>query len=151
VKSGWAGYYDYNYIDQNLIIGNHPRHINFIFANGLSGHGLQHSVAVGRAVMELIVDGDFKTIDLSRFSFQRFLSEDFLEEEIEFTPGPVTEYLHEALDPDAVERLAQILRTAASPESSGTLSSGRTGGARKAFPRSIRPTCAIARSGAAAD
>ena len=40
---------------------------------------------------------------------------DFLEEEIEFTPGPVTEYLHEALDPDAVERLAQILRTAASP------------------------------------
>ena len=38
-------------------------------------------MAVGRAVMELIVDGDFKTIDLSRFSFQRFLSEDFLEEE----------------------------------------------------------------------
>ena len=81
VKSGWAGYYDYNYIDQNLIIGNHPHHNNFFFANGLSGHGLQHSVAVGRAVMELIVDGGFKTIDLSRFSCERFLSEDFLEEE----------------------------------------------------------------------
>ena len=81
VKSGWAGYYDYNYIDQNLIIGNHPHHRNFFFANGLSGHGLQHSVAVGRAIMELIVDGGYQTIDLSRFSFERFLTEDHLEEE----------------------------------------------------------------------
>ena len=31
--------------------------------------------------MELIVDGDFQTVDLSRFSFERFLSEDFLDEE----------------------------------------------------------------------
>ncbi|KAL8611526.1 hypothetical protein ACOMHN_014581 [Nucella lapillus] len=81
LKSAWAGYYDYNIIDQNLIIGNHPYHRNFFFANGLSGHGLQHSVAVGRAIMELIVDGEYRTIDLSRFGFERFLTEDFLEED----------------------------------------------------------------------
>ncbi|XP_076454623.1 FAD-dependent oxidoreductase domain-containing protein 1-like [Babylonia areolata] len=81
VKSAWAGYYDFNVVDQNLIIGNHPYHRNFFFANGLSGHGLQHSVAVGRAVMELIVDGEFRTIDLSRFSFNRFFTEELLEEE----------------------------------------------------------------------
>ncbi|KAK7496987.1 hypothetical protein BaRGS_00011723 [Batillaria attramentaria] len=81
LKSAWAGYYDYNYADQNLIIGNHPYHRNFFFANGLTGHGLQHSVAVGRAIMELIVDGEFKTIDLSRFGFERFLMDELVTED----------------------------------------------------------------------
>ncbi|KAH9514582.1 FAD-dependent oxidoreductase domain-containing protein 1 [Bulinus truncatus] len=48
LKAAWAGYYDYNFFDQNLIVGPHPYHKNMYFANGLSGHGLQHSVAVGR-------------------------------------------------------------------------------------------------------
>ena len=72
LKSAWAGYYDYNYFDQNLVIGNHPYHRNFMFANGLSGHGLQHAVGVGRALSEYILDGGYETIDLSRFSFERF-------------------------------------------------------------------------------
>lgn len=41
--SAWAGYYDYNTFDQNLIIGPHTIHKNFLFANGSSGHGLQHA------------------------------------------------------------------------------------------------------------
>ena len=69
----WAGYYDYNTFDQNLIIGPHHLHKNFIFANGSSGHGLQHAAAIGRAVSELVVEGNFKTIDLNRFSFERVL------------------------------------------------------------------------------
>ncbi|XP_041368130.1 FAD-dependent oxidoreductase domain-containing protein 1-like [Gigantopelta aegis] len=81
VKSAWAGYYDYNFLDQNLIVGIHPYHRNFIFANGLSGHGLQHSIGVGRAVMELIVDSKFRTIDLSRFSFDRVILDEPLFEE----------------------------------------------------------------------
>ena len=81
MKSAWAGYYDYNYLDQNLIIGVHPYHRNFIFANGLSGHGLQHSIGVGRAVMELIVDSEFRTIDLSRFSFDRVIYDEPIFEE----------------------------------------------------------------------
>lgn len=73
LKSAWAGFYDYNTFDQNLIIGNHPYHRNMIFANGLSGHGVQHATGVGRAVMELIIDNDFKTIDLSRLGFERLI------------------------------------------------------------------------------
>lgn len=67
----WAGYYDFNTFDQNLIIGRHYIHNNFIFANGSSGHGLQHAAAIGRAVAELIISNKFENIDLSRFSFER--------------------------------------------------------------------------------
>ena len=67
----WAGYYDYNTFDQNLIIGRHYLHKNFIFANGSSGHGLQHAAAIGRAIAELISANKYETIDLSRFSFER--------------------------------------------------------------------------------
>ncbi|KAM8927616.1 FAD-dependent oxidoreductase domain-containing protein 1 [Pelodytes ibericus] len=72
VKSAWAGYYDYNTHDQNGVLGIHPLVNNMVFATGFSGHGLQHSPAVGRAIAELIVDGDFTTLDLSCFSFKRF-------------------------------------------------------------------------------
>ncbi|XP_025114034.1 FAD-dependent oxidoreductase domain-containing protein 1-like [Pomacea canaliculata] len=81
LKGAWAGFYDYNYVDQNLIIGNHPYHRNFFFANGLGGHGLQHSIGVGRAIMELIIDGEYKTIDLTRFEFDRFLTDELVNEE----------------------------------------------------------------------
>lgn len=39
VKSAWAGYYDYNTLDQNLIIGFHPVYTNMCLATGMSGHG----------------------------------------------------------------------------------------------------------------
>ncbi|KAI9556876.1 hypothetical protein GHT06_016668 [Daphnia sinensis] len=74
LKSAWSGYYDYNTFDQNGIIGIHPYHTNFLFATGFSGHGLQQAPAVGRAVMELILDGEFLTIDLSRFGFERVIA-----------------------------------------------------------------------------
>lgn len=74
VKSGWAGYYDYNYFDQNGIIGSHPYYGNIYFATGFSGHGIQMAPAVGRAIMELIVDKEFISIDLSRFGFERLIS-----------------------------------------------------------------------------
>jgi glycine/D-amino acid oxidase-like deaminating enzyme len=44
---------------------------NLVFANGFSGHGIQHSPTVGRAVSEVILDGRTHTIDLSVFSFER--------------------------------------------------------------------------------
>lgn len=73
LKAAWAGYYDYNTLDQNAIIGLHPLHSNIIFANGFSGHGIQQAPAVGRAVMEMLLDGEYKTIDLTRFGFERIL------------------------------------------------------------------------------
>ncbi|CAB3995927.1 FAD-dependent oxidoreductase domain-containing 1, partial [Paramuricea clavata] len=72
VTSAWAGFYDYNILDQNGIISSHPEIENFYLCNGFSGHGLQQSPAVGRAISELVIDGGFQTIDLSRFSFERF-------------------------------------------------------------------------------
>lgn len=68
----WAGYYEYNVVDQNAIIGRHPELVNLIFANGFSGHGIQHAPAVGRAVTELIAHGGYTTIDLSVFGYERF-------------------------------------------------------------------------------
>lgn len=76
VTSAWAGYYDYNTFDQNGIIGAHPLVSNMYFATGFSGHGLQQSPAVGRAVAELIIDGDFKTLDMNGLSFQRILTQE---------------------------------------------------------------------------
>jgi sarcosine oxidase len=69
----WAGHYDYNTLDQNAILGPHPDLTNFYFANGFSGHGLQQSPAVGRAIAELIVYGAYRSIDLGRFSYMRVL------------------------------------------------------------------------------
>jgi FAD-dependent oxidoreductase domain-containing protein 1 len=69
----WAGHYDYNTLDQNAILGPHPEVVNFYFANGFSGHGLQQSPAVGRATAELITYGAYRSIDLTRFGYERIL------------------------------------------------------------------------------
>lgn len=66
----WAGHYDLNLLDHNAIIG--PAGFrNFYLANGFSGHGLQQSPAVGRALAELIVHGRYLTLDLSAMGFDR--------------------------------------------------------------------------------
>ena len=71
----WAGYYAYNTLDQNAILGPHPEVENFILANGFSGHGLQQSPAVGRALSELITFGSYATLDLSRFGCERIIEQ----------------------------------------------------------------------------
>lgn len=80
MKSSWAGFYEYNYYDANGIIGPHPYYANILFATGFSGHGIQQSPAVGRAIMELIVDSGYESIDLRRMSFDRFLTLEPMEE-----------------------------------------------------------------------
>jgi glycine/D-amino acid oxidase-like deaminating enzyme len=73
VQNCWSGYYEYNVLDQNAIIGRHPDIDNCIFANGFSGHGLQQGPATGRGVSELILHGRYTTLDLSALSFARVL------------------------------------------------------------------------------
>ncbi|XP_011312053.1 FAD-dependent oxidoreductase domain-containing protein 1 isoform X2 [Fopius arisanus] len=74
IESSWAGYYDYNKFDENGIIGPHPYFDNMYFACGFSGHGIQQAPAVGRAIAELVVYSEFRTLDLSRLAFDRLIS-----------------------------------------------------------------------------
>ena len=71
VQTRWTGHYEMNTMDHNGIVGWSPDVTNFMFCNGFSGHGLQQSPATGRGVMELIVHGGFRTLDLSPMAYER--------------------------------------------------------------------------------
>lgn len=82
VKRGWAGMYDQNRFDGNLMIGPWEGQVdNFHVAVGFSGHGLQQAPAVGLALSELVLDGRFSTIDLSRLRYRRIVDGAPLREE----------------------------------------------------------------------
>ena len=69
--NSWAGHYAFNVLDQNAIIGPHTEVENFIFVNGFSGHGFQQSPAMGRGVAEWVTHGEYRTLDLSAFGYDR--------------------------------------------------------------------------------
>jgi FAD-dependent oxidoreductase domain-containing protein 1 len=71
LERAWAGYFEMNTFDQNGILGPHASLENLLFMNGFSGHGMQQSPIVGRAIAELIVHGRFHTMDLSDLLFSR--------------------------------------------------------------------------------
>ncbi len=73
VKPGraWAGHYDMNLFDQNALTGRLGGFDNVYIAAGFSGHGIQQSPAIGRGLAELIVDGAYRTLDLSDLDFSR--------------------------------------------------------------------------------
>jgi len=71
--NSWVGHYAFNTFDRNAILG--PHHIveNFIFVNGFSGHGFQQAPAMGRGTAELITYGEYRSLDLTPFNFQRLV------------------------------------------------------------------------------
>lgn len=71
VINEWVGHYAYNTFDQNAVIGRHTKVSNFFFANGFSGHGLQQSPAMGRGIAEQIAHGEYRTLDLAPFGYDR--------------------------------------------------------------------------------
>jgi glycine/D-amino acid oxidase-like deaminating enzyme len=80
VQRSWAGHYDMNALDHNVILGAHPEVDNLLFANGFSGHGMQQSPAVGRALSELVTYGSYRTLDLKVFGWERVLKNEPLHE-----------------------------------------------------------------------
>ena len=71
VLDKWVGHYEFNTYDQNGIVGPHSQLENFIFVNGFSGHGTQQAPSMGRGVSEWITYGEFRSMDLSPFSYSR--------------------------------------------------------------------------------
>jgi FAD-dependent oxidoreductase domain-containing protein 1 len=81
VINAWSGLYDINRLDENMIIGPWPTGpANLHVLCGFSGHGLQQAPAAGRAIAELVLDGGFSTLDLSRFGCARIVAGDALPE-----------------------------------------------------------------------
>ena len=83
VINEWVGHYAYNTLDQNALLGRADSCPNFIFVNGFSGHGLQQSPAMGRGTAELIAYGEYRSLDLSPFNYERIaLGQPFVEKAV---------------------------------------------------------------------
>jgi sarcosine oxidase subunit beta len=70
IVRSWAGLYEVT-PDENPVLGPVPELPGFFVANGFSGHGFQHSPAVGRVLAEMILgltpSVDVSSLDLARF------------------------------------------------------------------------------------
>jgi FAD-dependent oxidoreductase domain-containing protein 1 len=71
LTGAWSGYYEYCRFDQNGFVGPVADLDNLLFACGFSGHGMQHAPAVGRGLSELIIHGDYRSLDLSPLHHSR--------------------------------------------------------------------------------
>ncbi len=69
----WGGHYSMNTFDHNAVMGPHTEVENFIFLNGFSGHGLQQSPAMGRGTAEYLTYGEYRSLDLSPFNYERIV------------------------------------------------------------------------------
>lgn len=67
----WAGQYDMNTLDHNAVVGPHDEVGNFLFLNGFSGHGLQQSPAMGRAIAEWVTYGTYRSLDMTPLGYDR--------------------------------------------------------------------------------
>ncbi|MDI1242503.1 MAG: FAD-binding oxidoreductase [bacterium] len=73
-----AGLYE-NTPDHHAILGGCD-FAGLYFANGFSGHGVMHSPATGRALSEIILDGQSSFLDVSCLSLDRFAKGELLHE-----------------------------------------------------------------------
>ena len=71
-KNTMPGLYDQNAFDASPVIGPWSGRLdNFYLVAGFSGHGLMHAPGCGRALAELILEGAYRTIDLTRLGWAR--------------------------------------------------------------------------------
>ena len=74
--TGWAGLYEVS-PDESAIIGKvetgQPAGKDSVFeAHSFSGHGVMHSYSAGLALAELILRGQYQTMDIGQLSARRF-------------------------------------------------------------------------------
>ena len=60
-------------MDNNAVVGKHPKFKNLYLASGFTGRGLMQAPGIGRALTELINTGSYQSIDLSALSVERVL------------------------------------------------------------------------------
>ena len=75
LTGGWAGYYDCNRLDNNAVVGKHPKFDNVYLATGFTGRGLMQAPGIGRALTELITTGSYQSIDISNMAVERVLGQ----------------------------------------------------------------------------
>ncbi len=84
LRSAWVGHYDMSVFDHNAFIGPVPGLAGFYLANGFSGHGLMHAPGIGRALSELVLYGEYRTLDLSELSMARIAAGTPIRENIQY-------------------------------------------------------------------
>jgi len=77
INRGWAGSYEIS-PDHHAILGESSLK-GFFLANGFSGHGFQHSPAVGQVMAELILD-ETPSIEISSLALDRFVEGQLIHE-----------------------------------------------------------------------
>ena len=71
----WACHYERCLLDKNAIIGPWVDGLrNVHVCSGFSGHGIMQAPAAGLAVAELLLDGGYQTMDLTRLGYQRVIA-----------------------------------------------------------------------------
>ena len=76
--SHWAGLYEVT-PDAHPFFGKTPVD-GFLAVGGFSGHGFMHGPVSGKLMSELILDGDFKTLDVSMLDLARFKEDRLIRE-----------------------------------------------------------------------
>ena len=61
-------------LDNNAVVGKHPKMDNVYLASGFTGRGLMEAPGIGRSLMELITTGKYQSIDLTCFDPMRVLN-----------------------------------------------------------------------------
>ena len=69
--SHWAGLYEVT-PDAHPIYGKTPVE-GFFMVGGFSGHGFMHGPVSGKLMAELLLDGNYRTLDISTLDFDRFV------------------------------------------------------------------------------
>jgi sarcosine oxidase subunit beta len=75
----WAGLYPET-PDHHAIVGEAPGTPGLFICAGFGGHGIMHSPAAGKAIAELVVDGECSTFDIGPLRPSRFAEGDLVTE-----------------------------------------------------------------------